>query len=269
MVLCICLCALTSTIPAKAGKFTDGKKFPSLLASDVPATVNNWVDSMYYGMHLDSLGLKRDVFFMACKGYEYLLSQNRLKRPDILTICDYSQLSNSKRLYVIDMVAGSLIYNTFVSHGKNSGLDSATSFSNKNNSHKSSLGFMVTGETYRGKAGYSMHFDGQEKGINDHVRMRNIVLHGSFYVNEDRADAGTMMGRSFGCPAVPYGEHEGIIDQITGGSCFFVYSPNMLYLKTSKILNAHFDWPITLLAQSGNYSQAQPAEAAPALTAGR
>jgi hypothetical protein len=166
------------------------------------------------------------------------------------------------------MVDGALLYNTFVSHGKNSGLDSATSFSNKNNSHKSSLGFMVTGETYRGKAGYSMHFDGQEKGINDHVRMRNIVLHGSYYVNEDRADAGTMMGRSFGCPAVPYGEHEGIIDEITGGSCFFVYSPNTLYLKTSKILNAHFDWPVTLLSQA-NYSQARSAEATPAATAGR
>jgi len=245
-----CLCALTSINPANAAKFPDGKKFPSLLASDVPASVQGWIDSMYDKMHLDSFGLKKEVFFYACKGYEYLLSQNKLQRPEVLTICDYSQLSNNKRLYVIDMTEGTLMYNTYVSHGKNSGKDSATSFSNRNNSHKSSLGFMVTGETYKGRSGYSMHFDGMEAGINDHVRMRNIVLHGSFYVNEYRADAGAMMGRSYGCPAVPYGEHEEIIDHITGGSCFFIYSPDYTYLKSSRILNAHFDWPVTMLSAS-------------------
>jgi hypothetical protein len=251
LILCgICLGVLTSTTPAMAGKNPDGKKFPSLLAADVPATVQNWVDSMYSSMHLDSFGLKKDVFFYACKGYEYLLSQNKLQRTDVLTICDYSQLSNNKRLYVIDMAEGRVLFNTYVSHGKNSGKDSATSFSNRNNSHKSSLGFMVTGETYRGKSGYSMHFDGMEQGINDHVRMRNIVLHGSYYVNEYRADAGTLMGRSYGCPAVPYGEHEEIIDRITGGSCFFIYSPDYTYTKSSKILNAHFSWPISLLSAS-------------------
>lgn len=268
MALCgFCLCVLTSTTPAIAGKFTDGKKFPSLLASDVPAAVNGWVDSMYSSMHLDSLGLKRDIFFMALKGYEYLLSQNKLQRPEVLTICDYSQLSSAKRLYVIDMVGGTLLYNTYVSHGARSGTDMATSFSNKNNSHKSSLGFMITGETYRGKAGYSMHFDGQEKGINSNVRMRNIVLHGSWYVNEDRADAGAMMGRSYGCPAVPYGEHEDIIDHITGGSCFFAYSPDYMYLKSSKILNAHFNWPVATIAANtfGQTEVTAPAQASASL----
>ncbi len=256
LVVCsLCLCAFTSITPAKAGKFTDGKKFHTLLSSDEPASVKGWVDSLYGKMRLDSFGLKPEVFFEACKGYEYLLSQNKLQRPDVLTICDYSQRSNSKRLYVLDMVNGEILFNTYVSHGAKSGTDSASSFSNRNNSHKSSLGFMITGETYKGKAGYSMHFDGMEKGINDHVRMRNIVLHGSYYVNEYRADAGTMMGRSYGCPAVPYGEHEEIIDRITGGSCFFAYSSDYTYTKGSKILNAHFDWPAVLLS-AGNDNNA-------------
>jgi hypothetical protein len=229
--------------PAHAGKFSDGKKFPSLLSSDEPSAVMAWVDSMYYKMHLDSFGLQHDVFFYACKGYEYLLSQNKLQRPEVLTICDYSQLSNNKRLYVIDMANAQLLFNTYVSHGKNSGKEYASSFSNSNNSHKSSLGFLVTGETYRGRSGYSMHFDGMEQGINDHVRARSIVLHGSFYVNGFRADEG-QIGRSFGCPAVPFGEHEEIIDNIKDGSCFFIYSPDYLYTRASKILNAHFDWPV-------------------------
>jgi hypothetical protein len=229
--------------PVHAGKFTDGKKFPSLLSADEPSAVMAWVDSMYYKMRLDSFGLQHDVFFYACKGYQYLLSQNKLQRPEVLTICDYSQLSNAKRLYIIDMVNGQILFNTYVSHGKNSGKEYAASFSNSNNSHKSSLGFMVTADTYRGRAGYSMHFDGMEPGINDHVRPRNIVLHGSFYVNGFRADEGNI-GRSFGCPAVPFGEHEDIIDNIKGGSCFFIYSPEYMYTRTSRILNAHFDWPV-------------------------
>ncbi len=251
MVLCIaCLCVATSISarPMRA-KFTDGKKFRSLLSSDESSMVMGWVDSMYNKMHLDSFGLQHDVFYYACKGYQYLLSQNKLQRPDILTICDYSQLSNSKRLYVIDMVNGQILFNTYVSHGKNSGKEYASSFSNSNNSHKSSLGFMVTGETYRGRAGYSMHFDGMETGINDHVRARNIVLHGSFYVNGYRADEGKI-GRSFGCPAVPFGEHEEIIDNIKDGSCFFIYSPDYLYTRASRILNAHFDWPVMSLLQT-------------------
>ena len=39
---------------------------------------------------------------------------------------------------------------------------------------------MITAETYTGKAGLSMRFDGVERGINDRVRSRDIVLHGSY-----------------------------------------------------------------------------------------
>ena len=118
------------------------------------------------------------------------------------------------------------------------------SFSNKNNSNKSSLGFLITGETYRGHAGLSMHFDGVEPGFNDKVRQRSIVMHGSWYVNAERADEGTLMGRSLGCPAVPYAEHEKIIKAIKGGSCFFAYSPDNWYIHSSRILNAQFTWPV-------------------------
>jgi hypothetical protein len=222
----------------------DKKNMPSLLPSDDLPLVNKWIDSMYQTMHLDSVGLDRKVFFYAVKGYEYLLSKNKLQKKDILSICDYSQSSGNKRLYVLDLINGVIIYNTYVSHGKNSGSEFASSFSNRNNSHKSSLGFMVTGETYRGKAGYSLHLDGMEKGFNSNVRARNIVLHGSRYVNGERVDEGTMMGRSFGCPAVPYAEHKDIIETIKDGSCFFVYSPDAFYAMTSQILNAKFEWPL-------------------------
>lgn len=248
----VSLCGLTSMAPASVNENfnNDDKNFPNLLASDENPLVNKWVDSLYNTMHLDSVGLQRNVFFFACKGYEYLLSKNRLQKKGMITICDYSQPSSAKRLYVLDLENGAVVFNTYVSHGKNSGTSYATSFSNKADSHKSSLGFMVTGETYFGKAGYSMHLDGMESGFNSNVRSRDIVMHGSDYVNGSRADEGTMMGRSYGCPAVPYGEHFLIIDKIKNGSCFFIYSPDAFYSRASQVLNAHFNWPDALPAQN-------------------
>lgn len=227
------------------------KKFASLIPalSDESPAVVQWIDSMYNTLQLEPLGLSKNVFFYACKGYEYFLNENKLTNTSLLTICDYSQSSTHKRLYVIDLDKGQVLYNTYVSHGKNSGSEFATSFSNKTESHKSSLGFMITGETYAGKAGYSMHFDGMENGINSNVRARSIVMHGSNYVNAGRADEAMGMGRSFGCPAVPYAEHKEIIDAIKGGSCFFAYANDKFYTTTSKILRAKFDWK-TLESQS-------------------
>jgi len=245
LLICVlCFCAMAS-VSARTRFFTDDKKkFASLLPNDnVSERANGLVDSLYSQLQLDSFGLSRNVFFYAFKGYEYLLSENKLSNSDYLTICDYSQSSAHKRLYVIDLKQNKLLYNTFVSHGKNSGEEFATSFSNSNNSHKSSLGFMVTGETYRGRAGFSLRFDGMESGINDRVRARGVVLHGSRYVNEERIDEKGFVGRSFGCPAVPMECYRDIIETIKDGSCFFVYNPDMRYAVNSKIMNANFEWP--------------------------
>jgi hypothetical protein len=44
------------------------------------------------------------------------------------------------------------------------------------------------------------------------------------------------MGRSLGCPAVPMGEHEQIINEIKEGSCLFMYYPDANYLTHSPVL---------------------------------
>lgn len=239
----VCVCAFTSIAFSYANRnYNDDKKFPSLLpdnAKSVPA--KRWADSVYNRLGLDSNGLSREAFYSACKGYQYLLEQGKLKKPELLSIVDMSQSSTKKRLYVIDLQHARILFNTYVSHGRNSGGEFATSFSNLNSSHKSSLGFMVTAETYTGKAGYSMRMDGMEKGINDNVRMRDVVMHGSTYVNENRCESS--MGRSYGCPAVSYAEHKAIINTIKDGSCFFIYHTDSWYNRSSKILNASFTWP--------------------------
>jgi len=220
------------------------KDFPSLLPNKpVGQTVAfKYVDSVYNRIQLNDVGLKKDVFFKAFKGYEYLQSKGMLDKENLLTIVDYSQSSSQKRLYVIDLKAGKVLFNTYVSHGKRSGGEFATDFSNVVDSHKSSLGFIVTGKSYRGGSGYSLHLKGVEPGINDNIFKRYIVMHGSHYVNARRADENET-GRSFGCPAVPYGQQYAIINKIKEGSCVFIWAPDNHYQVTSRILNAAFQWP--------------------------
>lgn len=239
---------LFSSAPAFANEengLPGDKNFPSLISNSSiqsPAYMQ-LCDSIYDKIGLLPYGLKREVFYKAYKGYQYLLSKKKLRKTNLLTICDYSQSSSSERLYVIDLKAGKLLYNTFVAHGKYSGEEFATSFSNLSSSNKSSLGFMITAETYSGKAGLSMRFDGVEKGINDQVRNRDIVLHGSAFVSRSLMGTGPSISKSLGCPAVPFGIHKKIIENIKGGSCFFVNHSDMWYSRISTVLNAQFEIP--------------------------
>ena len=216
--------------------------FPAAVSESSPEF--KAADSVYRLAALYTYGLDRNVFFNAYKGYQYLLSQNKLTNPDILTIADYSQSAKKKRLYVIDVKNGKVLFNTFVSHGKNSGSEYASDFSNSQHSNKSSIGFMVTAETYVGTAGYSLKLDGVEDGINDQVRIRNIVMHGSRFVNYERIYERGTIGNSLGCPAIPLSDHKLVIDKIKGGSCLFVYSEEPHYKRSSAIINANFSWPV-------------------------
>ncbi len=244
-----------STFPANAKNFDgpDPKNFPSLLSSAADAPImKRAADSLYDIIGLGSYGLEREVFFSAYKGLQFFKTKDALKKSNLLTVCDYSQSINNKRLYVIDLLNGRLLFNTYVSHGKNSGDEFASSFSNMTNSNMSSIGFMITAETYSGKAGYSLRFNGMERGINDKVRNRDIVLHGSRFVNEYIMNDRGTIGKSLGCPAVPYGVHARIIDVIKGGSCLYIHAPDEMYKRVSTVLNARFDLDATSLALSQN-----------------
>lgn len=193
--------------------------------------------NLYGQMKLDSLGLSQTAFTYALQGYTDLVSNGSIKNDRILSIVDFSLPSTKKRLFVIDVTTGKLLFNTFVSHGRNSGKEMATEFSNDANSFKSSLGFYITGATYSGEHGYSLRLDGQEAGINDNAYSRSIVMHAANYVNENIIKAKGLLGRSLGCPAVPPALHKAIINTIKDGSCLFLYSSDSFYVSHSKILN--------------------------------
>ena len=158
------------------------------------------------------------------------------KRREVLTLIDFSLPSTAKRLFVFDMAQHRLLYSSVVAHGKNSGENYATSFSNEYGSYKSSVGFYLTASTYQGRNGYSLILDGLEKGINDRARERAIVVHGAAYANPSVASRGGRLGRSFGCPALPQELSRPIIDAIKGGSVMYIYADKPEYLAQSTVL---------------------------------
>jgi len=194
--------------------------------------------ALYQQFDLQEAGLTKKAFEYALKGYYYLLDHHWLNKTNILSICDLSQSSRNKRLYVLDLEQKKVLVNTYVAHGRNSGKEFASSFSNNPSSHKSSLGFYITQGTYYGNNGLSLKIRGMERGFNDRAGGRNIVVHGSQYVGPDFLEMNQFCGRSYGCPAVPADEIEPIIDLIKEGSVLFIYHPTKKYISKSKILNS-------------------------------
>jgi hypothetical protein len=154
--------------------------------------------------------------------------------PATLTVIDYSLPSTAKRLWVFDLVKRSLIYEELVAHGSGSGDNFARAFSNRPDSHQTSLGLFVTSTPYVGKNGYSLRMDGLDPGINDRARERAIVVHGAPYVSESMAKSQGRLGRSWGCPAVRGVIARPLIDRISRGGLLFAYYPDPAFLAESR-----------------------------------
>ena len=195
------------------------------------------MELIYDSLKLAKRGLKKEAFNYAYNGYKKLEEEGKLNKEGLITICDLSQSSKRKRLYLIDLNECKLLLNTYVAHGKNSGGEYAKKFSNRPESRQSSLGFYRTKKTYYGGHGLALTLSGLEPGFNDKAERRKIVLHGSLYIGDNYRRWGKYMGRSFGCPAVPMKQSKTLINTIKDGSCLFIYHPSKNYLSGSKILN--------------------------------
>jgi hypothetical protein len=194
----------------------------------VPMVEVSDVRSAYDAMGLGGV-IDYKVFERAWTGYHKIEGRRR----EVMTVIDFTKPSTVERLFVIDMARRRLLVSSHVSHGQNSGGNYATSFSNQSGSHKSSLGFYLTGGTYQGRNGYSMLLDGLEEGINDHARARAIVVHGADYADPSVAAVGGRLGRSFGCPALPRRVNARVIDMIKDGTVLFIYADDSNYLAQS------------------------------------
>jgi hypothetical protein len=223
------LVSFTSKKPVPADRFNVEKT--------VSISNTLFIHSIYKEIHQAGATLSEEIFSLAFAGFEKLNAQGRLSTDSILTIIDFSKSSRENRLFVVDLKAKQLLFKSIVAHGRNTGEEFARSFSNAMNSHKSSLGFYVTGGTYMGSNGFSMQLNGVEKGFNDKAKERAIVMHGADYASEQVIRYKGYLGRSYGCPALPRPINKKVIETIKEGNCLFMYYPDHTYLSNSRILN--------------------------------
>ncbi len=229
-------------IPFAFAKSATGTKLFLVPPSDSTVkTINNSlppapaVKSVYDSLHLTLKGLSQEAFDYAKMGLEKLVAEGKLMNDSIISIIDFSKPSAEKRLFILDLKNYKILFNTLVAHGRNTGREWATSFSNENETFKSSPGFYITKKTYEGKNGYSLKLAGVERGINDKAYERGIVIHGAAYVNSEMANAQGFIGRSHGCPALPQQLNRPVINKIKNGTCLFIYHPS--YVNRSVVLN--------------------------------
>ena len=182
-------------------------------------------------------GINGDVLKLALRAIECGVRSGDLEAPRTLTVIDYSLPSTQKRLWVFDMTSGEVLFHELVAHGRNTGENLATSFSDTPDSRQTSLGLFRTADTYVGSNGYSLRLDGLEPGFNSHARERAIVMHGAPYVDASLATTQGRIGRSWGCPALRAAIAQQVINTIRGGGVIFSYYPDSAWLKTSRFLN--------------------------------
>lgn len=154
-----------------------------------------------------------------------------------LAVIDYSKPSTEQRLWVFDLSLHRLLFHDFVAHGRDSGENFATAFSNDPGSAQTSLGLFRTLGTYFGHNGYSLRMDGLEHGFNDNAFSRDIVIHGAVYVNPVLASTQGRLGRSLGCPALRPAVAPKVINALKDGQYVFAYYPDRSWLQSSQFLH--------------------------------
>jgi len=206
--------------------------------SDEPDSGGGSKTDVYSLLHLSEYGLSNEVFQLALKGQKKLESDGKLQNSKILTIIDFSQSSKNKRLYILDLQNKTLLQNTYVAHGRNTGEEYAKDFSNALGSHKSSLGFYLTKNQIKGSnVGLSLILNGVEKGINDNALKREIIVHGANHATEAFIKKTGRLGRSFGCPSVPPDLKKRVVEIFKDGTFLFIYQKDEKYIRSSAVLN--------------------------------
>lgn len=220
IVLFIAIVLSTST--SFASKPTTNDFSPSFEIIKESYFIDSVAGSIYHD--LDEADLDYFIFLEAYHGFVTYKNEGLIENPNVITIIDFDKTSNEKRFFVVDLLKHKVLFNSFVAHGQKTGGLSAENFSNRVNSHQSSLGFYLTDNTYFGKHGLSLRLDGLERGLNDNARERNIVVHSADYVSADFINKNQRLGRSWGCPALPDENYEEVIAFIKDKSLLFIYS---------------------------------------------
>ncbi|WP_299761866.1 murein L,D-transpeptidase catalytic domain family protein [uncultured Pontibacter sp.] len=226
-----------ATPPAFAAEATGvNGSLAELGAAAKEAAFDNHVQELYNAAGLKQKGLSYAVFEKALVGFQNF---KRLKmvapEKSILSVVDFTKSSAQKRLWIIDLKSKKVLFNTLVAHGRNTGQDKATQFSNESGSFMSSLGFYLTDATYFGKHGLSLRLQGMDANYNSNAMERAIVVHGADYVSENFVKQYGRLGRSLGCPSVPREISKDVIETIKDKSVLYIHGNDKQY--SSRYLN--------------------------------
>lgn len=191
-------------------------------------------------------GVSSRALTTALQAYDVAWKKKQTK-SFIFTVVDFSKSDDEERLWVLNLETGQVLFSEFVAHGYGSDgpgySNTPDRFSNTNGSGMSSLGLMRAGkkrESYAGpRRGTDVReFHGLEKGFNDNVHSRNVIMHagisgssGNQYVSERGVS-----GASAGCWALDPKVNAKVIAAIPPGSLIFNYYPDRQYLENSSYL---------------------------------
>lgn len=208
----------------------------SSLSIDKRKTKSTHIDSLYQSLFTSDIKPSKLAFVQAYKGLIYFQKICSNLFHDTLALIDFTLSSNKKRLWVIDLNQHKILYHELVAHGKNSGEEFASKFSNLEESFQSSLGFYFCGDTYDGLNQLSIKLYGLENRFNGKAFDRGIVIHGANYVSEKFILENERLGRSLGCPAVRQDIISPLSNTIKNGCLLYIYSNNKSYQKYSSVI---------------------------------
>jgi hypothetical protein len=147
---------------------------------------------------------------------------SQLWRRDKVGMVDFSRPSHEPRLFVVDMMQGS-VSPYLVAHGRGSDPEHdgfLKTFSNDVGSYATSRGAYMTLEWYQGKYGSSMRLAGLD-GDNNQALGRAIVVHEAWYSDPAMIAKWGKLGRSEGCFAVAPGMNKDMNYHLGGGRLLF------------------------------------------------
>ncbi|WP_266205225.1 murein L,D-transpeptidase catalytic domain family protein [Pontibacter kalidii] len=226
--------ATPAAIVAEASEVLETRAGGAAAAKE--AAFDQHVQELYKAAGLKEKGLSYEVFEKALVGFHnFKRLQMVAPEKSILSVVDFTKSSAQKRLWIIDLKSKKVLFNTLVAHGRNTGQDKATQFSNENGSFMSSLGFYITDATYHGKHGLSLRLQGMDEGYNSNAMERAIVVHGADYATEKFVKQYGRLGRSLGCPAVPREVSKDVIETIKDQSVLYIHGNDKTY--TSQFLD--------------------------------
>lgn len=199
---------------------------------------------------------------------------------DRLAIADYTQRSDQKRFYLLNLSSGHVeAYR--VSHGSGAlggvrhgdsnhdgMLDRCQYKGQRRNMTRS--GFFRTAERYisrrhlkpptRGPWSHQwplidgqhngLRLEGLTPGVNGDARARGVVMHGAWY------NYAPIMGRSYGCPAFTYSEAPAILRKLREGTLFYAYTGQRCPQQMQMVLSQVPNWSSVCRSSDATTSQA-------------